>query len=110
MGRGGMTEYHCDDGGKTNFVEALGWMSFESGTSASFPVSLEFFGVFAPLSEDFFSFGFDFSVCREAASSFGFPSRFFFEGPASRSFKNAETSAARVGYFNNLEDGKRSSR
>lgn len=86
-------------------------MGFEGGTSESFSVSLEhFFGVFAPLSEDFFSFGFDFSVGRSVTSSFAFPPRLFFEGLACRSFKNSETSAARAGYLNKPEDEKRESK
>ena len=88
-----------------NFVEDLGWVDFESGTLVSFSVSLEpFFGVFAPLSEDFFSLGFDLSVGGSTASSFAFPPRFFFRGPACRSFKNAETSVTRAGYLNKPEN------
>jgi len=110
-GSGGITENHWEVGGKTNFVEDLGWVDFEDGTSVSFSVSLEpFFGNFAPLSEDFFSLGFDFSVGGSVASSFAFPPRFFFEGPACRSFKNAETSVTRAGCLNKPENEKRSSR
>jgi len=110
-GSGGMTEYHCEVGGKMNFAEDLDWTCFGGGISTSFSVSSEpLFGAFVPLSEIFFSLGFDFTVGRGAASSFTFPSRFFFGGPACRSFKNVVTSAARVGYFNQLEDEKRSSR
>lgn len=94
-----------------NFVEDLDWVGFESGTSASFTVPLEPpFRVSAPLAMVFFTFGFDFSEGRGPSSSFAFPSRFFFEGSACRSFKNAETSAVRFGYLNNLGDEKRSSR
>lgn len=110
-GRGGRTEYHCEDEGKMSFAEGLDWMGLDSGTLASFSASPEtFFGDFVLLSEDLFSFSFDFLAERRAASSFTFPSRFFFEGPECRPFKSAETSAARFGYFNSLEDGERSSR
>ena len=110
-GSGGITENHCEAGGNVNFAEDLDWVGFESGTAVSFSVSLwPFFGDFAPLSEDFFSLGFDFSVGRSAASSFAFPPRFFFEGPACRSFKNAETSVTRAGYSNRPKNEKRSSR
>ena len=100
-------ENHCEVGGKMNFVENLGWVDFESGTLVSFSISFEaFFGAFAPLSEDFF----DFSVGGSTRSSFAFPPRFFFEGPACRSFKNAETSVARAGYLDKPENEKRPSR
>ena len=106
-GSGGMTEYHCDVGGKMNFGEDLVCVGFGSVTSASASVSLEpFFGGFLLLSEDLLPLGSDFSITRVAASSFILPSRFFLEGPAWRSSKNAETSAARFGYFNKLEDEK----
>ena len=86
-------------------------MEFECGTSVPFSISLEpFFGGLVALPEDCFSLGFDFSVGRGVVSPFAFPSRFFFEGPACRSFKNAETSVARVGYLNEPENEKRSSR
>lgn len=101
VGSGVMTEYHCGVGEKMNLVEDLGCVSLESVTSVSSSVSLESFG--GPL-------GFDLSVGRMTAPSFAFPLRFFFEGPECRSFKNAETSTARLGYFNRLEDEKRSSR
>ena len=104
-GSGGIAENHCEVGGKMNFVEDMGCVDFESVTSVSLSVSLEpFFGVFTPLSEDFFSLGFDFSAGRGAASSFAFPPRFFFEGPTFRSFKNAETSVTRAGYLNESEN------
>ena len=109
-GSGGITENHCEVGGKMNFVEDLGWVDFESGTLVSFSVSLKLFGDFTPLSEGFFSFGFDFSAGGSAASSFAFLPRFFFEGPTCRSLKNAETSVTRAGYLNKPENEKRSSR
>lgn len=80
-------------------------MSFESWTSLPFSVSLKlFFAVFTSLLEDSFSLGFGFSPGRSEASSLAFPSRFFFEGPACRSFKNAETSVVRFGYSNEPEN------
>ena len=110
-GSGGITENHCEVGVKMNFVENPGWVDFESGTLVSFSVSLEpLFGVLAPLSEDFFSLGFDFSAGGSTASSFAFPPRVFFEEPAFRSFKNSETSVTRAGYLNKPKNEKRSSR
>jgi hypothetical protein len=100
-----MTEYHCEVGGKINFVEDL-----ESGTSESPTFSLEFSGVFGLFSQDFFSLGFGFSAGLGAGSSFGFAPRFFLEGPLCRSFKNAETSAVRAGCSGRAEDEKQSSR
>ena len=108
-GSGGTAEYHCDVGEQMSFEEDLDWMGFGSVTSVSFSVSLRpFFGDFTALPEDFFSLGFGFSVGRSVASSFAFPSRFFFEEPACRSFKNVETSVVRVGYFNGPGGEKRS--
>ena len=104
---GGMTEYHCDVGGKMNFVEDLGCVGFESVTPASASVSLEaFFGGFLLLSVDLLPFGSDFSVAQVTASPLVFPSRLSLEGPTWRSFRKVETSAVRSGYFNKLEDEK----
>ena len=108
-GSGGTTENHVEVGGKMNSVEDLGWVDFGSVTSVSSTVSLELFFSFAPFSEYFFSLGFDLSVDGSVTSSFAFPPRFFFEGPACRSFKNAETSVTRAGYLNKPKNEKRSS-
>lgn len=105
-----MTENHCDDGGKRSLVEGLGRVGVDGETSGPFSGSFPFFGDFEPLSEGFFSLDLNFSAGRGATSSFVFPPTFFFEGPASRSFKNAETSTARAGYFTRPEDEKRSRR
>lgn len=100
-------EYHCDDGGKMNFVEDLVWFGFESGISECFPGSFPSCRDLESLSEEFFSLGFGFLTSRGVTSFLAFPSSFFFEGPACRFPQNAETSAARVGYPTRPENKKR---
>ena len=106
VGSGGMTECHCDAGVKMSSVGDLGLICFEGEPSDSSASLGPFLKGLEPLLEGFFSLGFDFMAGRGARSS----SAFFVEEPTCRSFKNAVTSAARVGYSNRPEDEKLSQR